>query len=200
MLLLLCKQRASWRMVDIFKKDSIGENMKKIIFFMLIILLASSCKESSHKGDPDSESGAIDHSNHAGHLGHSAHGDNGDNGDNDHSAHGNHDHGLSLDNGKKWKADPETNRGMKRMDHLVDSFSQKETGAAYHNIKSNLEAELNRVFKECTMKGEAHHQLHKFLIPIKKIFTGLEHSQLAVQKKSFHNLKMHLSIYPKYFE
>lgn len=116
---------------------------------------------------------------------------------------GNDDHDvnrLSLNNGSRWQANPETTTGIKNMQQLINSFSDKESPDAYEILKSNLDNEFNLIFKNCTMKGEAHNQLHNFLLPMKDMFNGLQDSEQETQKANYNKLKQHLSDYSNYFE
>lgn len=108
--------------------------------------------------------------------------------------------GLVLDNGQKWKANPETTTGVANMVQLVDSFTDTESRTAYATLKTQLEDEFTMIFKQCTMKGEAHNQLHTFLLPLKPLFKELASSNLSTSQESLAKLKMHLAEYTNYFE
>jgi len=107
---------------------------------------------------------------------------------------------LSLDNGKLWTANPETTTGVNNMIELVNSFSDKDNVNSYHNLTKNLKLEFSMIFQKCTMTGEAHNQLHNFLVPIKTLFDGLSSSDLNTCKESYGTLKKHLAEYSNYFE
>jgi len=80
------------------------------------------------------------------------------------------------------------------------SFSEKENVTAYASLKKELEAEFSNIFQKCTMKGEAHNQLHNYLKPMISIFEGLESSNLETCKASFKMMEDHLAGYANYFE
>lgn len=107
---------------------------------------------------------------------------------------------LSLDNGKLWKANLETTVGVQNMIKLMKNFSEKQQVAAYVKLTENLKQEFTMIFEKCTMKGEAHNQLHNFLIPIKELFGALSSKDLDICKESFNKLNMHLVVYKSYFE
>ena len=50
------------------------------------------------------------------------------------------------------------------------------------------------------MTGEAHNQLHNFLIPIKKHLEIFETSDLKESQENFKTLNEHLKEYNKFFE
>ncbi|MNR11654.1 hypothetical protein D3C85_1279640 [compost metagenome] len=50
-------------------------------------------------------------------------------------------------------------------------------------LKDKLNSEFALILKKCTMKGEAHNQLHNYLIPLKLKIDSLEDSNKAEIKK-----------------
>lgn len=108
--------------------------------------------------------------------------------------------GVSLDNEKLWQANLETTEGIKKMQNIMRSFSEKENVMAYALLKGELESEFTNIFQKCTMKGEAHNQLHNYLKPMIDIFEGLESSNLKICKTSFKTMENHLAGYTNYFE
>ena len=107
---------------------------------------------------------------------------------------------IVLDNGKPWIANPETTKGINNMILLMDAFKDSDDRKAYKNLASNLSDEFQMIFKNCTMEGEAHNQLHNYLLPMKDLFDGLNSTEVSVQKQSFETLKAHLMAYPNYFQ
>ena len=83
---------------------------------------------------------------------------------------------------------------------LMNSFTEKENLDAYAILKQNLEAEFGKIITECTMEGEPHNQLHNYLIPITKVFKGLNSSELNTCKENFEKLNKHLATYSEFFE
>ena len=72
---------------------------------------------------------------------------------------------VQLDNGKKWKANPETIKGINNMSSLVQNGITGKVEV--EKVYDSLQVEFKTIFAKCTMKGESHNQLHNFLIPIK---------------------------------
>lgn len=108
--------------------------------------------------------------------------------------------GISLDNTKRWEANLETTEGIKKMQNIMHSFSEEENTNAYASLKGELETEFTNIFQKCTMKGEAHEQLHNYLKPMIGIFEGLESSDLKTCKTNFKTMETHLEGYANYFE
>ena len=103
---------------------------------------------------------------------------------------------VSLDNGKKWKANAETTEGVQKMQSITKSAIAENKANA--DVLPSLQQEFKTIFEKCTMKGEAHNQLHNFLIPVKAQLDSLK-SQTASQK-NLQVLEQHLATYPQYFE
>lgn len=110
-----------------------------------------------------------------------------------------HDEGqaaVQLDNGKKWKADAETISGINNMAALVqDGIAGKIEG---QKLNDTLQVAFKTIFDKCTMTGEAHNQLHNFLLPRKgqldKLKTG------SSPKETLEEMEEHLTTFKNYFE
>ncbi len=107
---------------------------------------------------------------------------------------------LKLNNGDLWMANAETTEGVQKMTHLIANFTDRENMEAYPELKSKLEAEFGTIISKCTMTGEAHDQLHNYLLPMKPLFKDLAAEDLAKRKSALENLAKHLSEYSAYFK
>lgn len=106
---------------------------------------------------------------------------------------------LALNDGELWDANAETSSGIHNMSMLMDEFYQWDNPEKFNELAVSIQGEFSTIIQECTMKGESHNQLHKFLIPIKKHMEGLQSGEVKKCKSSFDQLKEHLSLYDKYF-
>ena len=107
---------------------------------------------------------------------------------------------VTLNKGELWLANPETTEGIQKMKKRMSLFKDTESVEAYSVLKTGLEEDFTELFQKCTMKGEAHNQLHNYLFPILDLFEGLESSDLSICKNSFSELDIHLDEYSKYFK
>lgn len=71
---------------------------------------------------------------------------------------------VSLNNGQRWKANPETTTGIAHMVDILGAYDP--SGGDPKALKDTLETEFGLIFERCTMSGEAHVQLHNYLLPI----------------------------------
>ena len=114
---------------------------------------------------------------------------------------GNHQNSeVQTDNGKRWEANPETTDGVANMQAILSKYDkvalEPETQV---NLKNELENEFQIIFKKCTMKGEAHNQLHNYLLPMKEMFNGIESDIPEEAEEAVIQLKQHLINYKNYF-
>jgi hypothetical protein len=106
---------------------------------------------------------------------------------------------LVLNGEERWIANIETNLGINAMVELTQSFEHSDDITSYRMLKTQLESELATIFKKCTMKGEAHDQLHNYLLPLKARINKLETSDVSASKSIVEELKMYLLVYENYF-
>ena len=107
---------------------------------------------------------------------------------------------VILDGTKPWQANLETTEGIKKMQHILNSFAEKTNVTTYASLKEELETEFTNIFQKCTMTGEAHNQLHNYLKPMLVIFDGLESLDIKTCKANFRIMENHLAGYTNYFE
>lgn len=98
---------------------------------------------------------------------------------------------VQLNNGQKWEANRETTEGIRMMIERVEFF-KKEGSEDYSALQANLQSDFQMIFQKCTMKGEAHDQLHNYLLPLKKELDELS----AVNLDS---VNTYLQTYSQYF-
>lgn len=107
---------------------------------------------------------------------------------------------IKLDEGSKWKANPETTKGVDKMLSLIESSNTK-TVKDYQALASKLNEVKNFVVKECTMEGPSHDNLHVFLHPlIEKIDSLGEVSTVAKGSEVKAGIKENLKEFYNYFK
>lgn len=110
---------------------------------------------------------------------------------------------VQLDQGKKWKSDQQTNEGVAKMQSLVTAFKKDTPNPViedYKRLNSQLQTELDLVFKKCTMTGNAHQQLHNFLVSVIKELNTLKEDDLKASEHAFHTMEKNLFSYTNFFE
>ena len=117
-------------------------------------------------------------------------------------AHASEPAGLRLDDGKRWKANAETTAGVARMKEIVggvDAAAATDV-ATFRGLASQLQAELDGVIARCTMTGEAHEQLHAFLIPLFSHVARLKEGSLDEAREAAVAMSAALKEYDAFFE
>ena len=107
---------------------------------------------------------------------------------------------VQLNHGNRWSANPETTTGIETMISIMNSFEKKEEINAYKELSEELKIEFSTIFRKCTMTGEAHNQLHNFLLPIKDLLGSLDSPDLKECKKIYFKLITDLKNYTTYFK
>ena len=107
---------------------------------------------------------------------------------------------IKLDNGKRWIVNPETKIGIENMISIMSSFEEKDNVDGFGPLTESLKSEFSMIFKKCTMKGEAHNQLHNFLLPIKGLLETLPSNNLNRSQERYDKLNNDLKEFKKYFK
>ena len=111
---------------------------------------------------------------------------------------------LKLDpNNQKWRADEATSASIESMQQLMDAFDTgKNVGdiVAFQELGRTMNSELNTLFRQCTMTGPAHDDLHAFLTPIMKDIKILQGHNIEASTAAQLRLKDRLEVYPAFFE
>jgi hypothetical protein len=102
---------------------------------------------------------------------------------------------IKLDEGKKWKANPETTAGIQEMSNLVDTTKDPKI------LHTDLTAVLNELIQKCNMTGPAHDNLHVYLMPLMDKLEQLAKAESPeAANRVMDELKNHLAAYKNYFE
>lgn len=161
--------------------------MKSIILILLFFSVAFiQCDPKQQEGD--------DHAGHD-HTGH------------EHAGHDQHEEnslqGLKLDEDKKWKSDASTFEGVQSIDLMVQAFNEQHDHnvEGYHQLSKDISGRLKQLFKECTMEGEAHDQLH---IVVHAISEDAKSLSEVKDDQQGHQLvdqtSAHVNLFYEYFE
>jgi len=107
---------------------------------------------------------------------------------------------VALNEGEKWEANAETTEGVENMKTVINKFDKTSKIDGYKKLSEDLEVEFTMIFQKCTMKGEAHNQLHSYLIPLKDYIEGLQKGNVEECKSIVNSINSHLSGYKYYFQ
>ena len=107
---------------------------------------------------------------------------------------------VALNDGQKWAANTETTQGIANMMKRIQSIPQAPTVEDYKALQVALDNEFNSILQNCTMTGEAHDQLHNYLMPLKEMINQLGSNSIDDNKQILASLNQHLSRYGSYFQ
>ncbi|MDH5716249.1 MAG: hypothetical protein OEZ22_01265 [Spirochaetia bacterium] len=128
-----------------------------------------------------------------------------------HHLHSGHDHShdhsapageMTLNDGKKWKADNTTKKHISSMRETVEGAIKKENLSAetYKKTGAALSDIFNQILQDCTMTGRDHEELHKFLMTLNIEIENLKKDDLTKAEASLKEADNKLLLFDKYFE
>ena len=104
---------------------------------------------------------------------------------------------VRLDNGARWKANPETTAGIESMQLQRANFSGDD--AAVSALAAGLQQSFQEIFDKCTMTGASHEQLHNYLMPLNVHLKELAECTTGCNAHVDH-IEEYLHTYANYFE
>jgi hypothetical protein len=107
---------------------------------------------------------------------------------------------IELNNGEEWQVNPEMMVHVQQMKTDVETFSSTND-TAYSALAKKLKANIQLLTSSCTMEGQAHDELHKWLLP----FIGLVNDFTAekdatILSEKFQEIKKSMEEFDLYFK
>lgn len=106
---------------------------------------------------------------------------------------------VKLNNGAKWEANVETTNGIGFMLGSVGDTPTQPTIEDFRALHKTLNVRFQTILQRCTMTGEAHNQLHNYLMPLKDKIDLLASADLDVCNKMLPELKEYIMKYSHFF-
>lgn len=103
---------------------------------------------------------------------------------------------IQLNKGKKWKVDDNMMLHIRNMEKDVVNFD-KEDDKNYSLFADKLKVNLDLLTSNCTMKGEAHDELHKWLVPYIELVNAFSKEKSADQ---FIEIQHYFKTFNQYFQ
>lgn len=103
---------------------------------------------------------------------------------------------IQLNDGEKWKVDDNMMLHIRNMEKDVVN-SDKENGANYSLLAEKLKANIELLTSNCTMKGKAHDELHKWLVPFIELVDAFSKDKSANQ---YTEMKHSFLTFNQYFQ
>ena len=107
---------------------------------------------------------------------------------------------IELNNGEKWKVDANMITHIRNMENDINSFAnvkQKD----FNSIAEKLQSNIDLLTSNCTMKGKAHDELHKWLLPYIDLAKELSEAKDETEaSKRFENIQTSFTTFNQYFQ
>ena len=107
---------------------------------------------------------------------------------------------IELNNGEKWKVDANMITHIRNMENDINSFAnvkQKD----FNSIAEKLQSNIDLLTAHCTMKGKAHDELHKWLLPYIDLAKELSEAKDETEaSKRFENIQTSFTTFNQYFQ
>ena len=85
-----------------------------------------------------------------------------------HEGHHHDEEEIVLNNGEKWTVNEDMMIHVQNMQREINSFDPKSEND-YEVLAKNIDKNIDLLTSSCTMKGQAHDELHKWLVPYIKL-------------------------------
>ena len=107
---------------------------------------------------------------------------------------------IELNNGEKWEVDANMITHIRNMENDVISFAKVEQ-KDYKSLSKQLQSNINLLTSNCTMKGKAHDELHKWLLPYIDLVKELSEAKDETEaEKQFQNIQTSFTAFNQYFQ
>lgn len=107
---------------------------------------------------------------------------------------------IVLNNGEKWKIDSNMIVHIRNMENEVVACAKVEK-KDYKSLAEKLQSTIDLLTSNCTMKGKAHDELHKWLLPyidlVKELSEAKDDTKAA---KQFKNIQTSFTTFNQYFQ
>ena len=106
---------------------------------------------------------------------------------------------VKLNNGAKWEANAETTQEIGAMVGMTKGMEEGATLEDYRGLQKRLAVSYQNIIQKCTMKDEAHNQLHAYLLPLKEKIEKLSNTDLETSKTLTRDISDYLLKYSHFF-
>lgn len=107
---------------------------------------------------------------------------------------------IELNNGAKWKVDDSMMVYIRKMENDVIAFQESDS-VQYESLAIKLQTNLDLLTSNCTMKGKAHDELHKWLLPYIELVTSFsETSNKNEAEKKLQDIRISFTTFNHCFQ
>lgn len=107
---------------------------------------------------------------------------------------------IELNNGEKWQVNAEMLTPIMNMKKDMQDFALAEK-RNYVTLAGTLQTNIDDLISTCTMKGKAHEELHKWLLPLIDLVKGLSNAKDESESEQlFVNIEASFTEFNQYFQ
>ncbi|MFA7273960.1 MAG: hypothetical protein WC044_08825 [Crocinitomicaceae bacterium] len=106
---------------------------------------------------------------------------------------------INLNKGEKWKVDANMLVHIRNMENEIVSFTKVEQ-KDYKLLSEKLQVNIDLLTSNCTMKGEAHDELHKWLLPYTDLVKELSEAKFETEALKFKYIQISFKTFNQYFQ
>ena len=118
---------------------------------------------------------------------------------NDHH-HDDESEAIELNNGEKWQVNANMITHIRNMENDVVSYAKVEQ-KDYKVLSEKLQASIDLLTSNCTMTGQAHDELHKWLLPYMDLVEELSEAEDKIEaEKQFQEIQTSITTFNHYFQ
>ncbi len=110
---------------------------------------------------------------------------------------------ITLNNGAKWKVDENMMTYIRKMETQTGQLAGKKEISLpeLQSFADSLQVNLDALTTSCTMTGQAHDELHKWLVPFIDMASHLQKATAQEEaRKSFDEIEESFHTFNTYFE
>lgn len=107
---------------------------------------------------------------------------------------------LQLNSGEKWVVNEEMKPFILEAEGILNQYIESQS-QDHQTLAAQLKEKNSGLIKSCTMKGESHDELHKWLYPHIELIESLSKTESTEQANKFiTDLQASFSTYNQYFQ
>lgn len=107
---------------------------------------------------------------------------------------------INLNNGERWMVNEEMQPFIRKSERVLDEYDKSES-SDYKTLAVQLKKQNSALIKSCTMKGESHDELHKWLHPHMELIEALEQAENLDEAEAIvSKLEKSFETYHQYFQ
>lgn len=120
------------------------------------------------------------------------------------TVHEEHDHNndseaIQLNNGEKWEVNAEMLPPIQNMERQINAFTDSDQ-KDYNSLALGLQNDINDLTSSCTMTGQGHDELHKWLLPFIELVNDMLEAETEEEVAHvFENIQTSMITYNQHF-